>query len=144
MSAYIYFIERDVVFTPSAVSDKGEHVTIKMVSMRPLLRRHQHNSDTGQCEIAVHIPVNYDEKFWVYIYSDKHPRQKIQGCTCLEVYVEDGIITDIIPIREGRPEELNPAGINIKFPSGEYCDSNYEWHKYPMSAPANSWFVWLP
>lgn len=139
MKPYIYFIERDVVFTPSAVSDGGEHVTIKMVSMRPLLRRRQHNSDTGQYEIAVHIPVNYGEKFWVFVYIDKHPRQKIRSFSCLEVDVEDGIITDIIPIGGGRP-----AGIDIKFPSGEYCDSNYEWYKYPMSAPANSWFVWLP
>lgn len=138
MSAYIQFIERDVVFTPSAMAKNGEHVTIKMVSMRPLLRRRQHNSDTGQYEIAVHIPVNYGEKFWMFVYTNKHPRQKIRSCSYLEVDVEDGIITDIMPIGGG------PAGIDIKFPSGEYCDSNYEWHKYPMSAPANSWFVWLP
>lgn len=144
MGPYIYFIERDVVFTPSAMNDKGEHVTIRVVTPRPFLRQRQRNSDTGQHEITVHIPHDCDWKFWVFVFMDRNTRQKIRDWFCLEVYPENGIITDIIPIGERRPEKLNLAGVNIKFPSGEYCNSNYEWHKYPISAPANSWFVWLP
>ena len=143
-AAYIYFIERDVVFTPSAVLDKGEHVTIKMVSTRPLLRRRQRNSDSGRYEIAVHIPVNYGEKFWMFVYIDKHPRQKWRNWFALEIEVDGGVITDVMTYMNRCPEDLNPSGVTVKYPSGEYATSEYEWHKYPMSRPANSAFVWLP
>lgn len=137
MSAYIHFIERDVVFTPSAMAKNGEHVTIKMITMRPLLRRRQRNTDTGQYEIAVHIPINYGEKFWVFVYVDKHPRKKWRNWFALEVEVDDGIITDVVMYMNRCPKDLNPSGITVKYPSGEYDTSEYEWHKY-------SAFVRLP
>lgn len=145
MSAYIIFTESVIYFTPNSTTlNSHGHVAIKVVTPRPFLHKHQYNTDTGRHEIAVHIPINYGEKFWVFVYLDKHPRQRIRSCTCLEVYPENGIITDIIPIGERHPEKLNSAGVNIKFPSGEYTTSEYEWHKYPRHAPANSWFIWLP
>ena len=144
MEPYVYFIERDVVFTPSAITKNGEHVTIKMISMRPLLHKRQRNSDTGQYEIAVHIPVNYGEKFWVFVYIDKHPRQKWRNWFALEVEVDGGVITDVMTYMNRCPEDLNPSGVLVRYPSGEYDTSEYEWHKYPMSALANSAFVRLP
>lgn len=137
MSAHIYFIERDVVFTPSAVSDKGEHVTIKMVTTRPLLRQRQRNTDTGQYEIAVHIPPRFNERFWMFVYLDKHPRKKWRNWFALEVEVDGGIITDVVTYMNRCPEDLNPSGVTVKYPSGEYDTSEYEWHRY-------SAFVRLP
>ena len=131
MSAHIYFLERDVVFTPSAMKS-GEHVTIKMVTMRPLLRRRQHNSETGQYEIAVHIPVNYGEKFWMFIYIDKHPRRKRRDWFALEIEVDGGVITDVVTYMNKCPDNLNPSGVMVKYPSGEYDSAEYEWHRYQM------------
>lgn len=137
MGAYIYFIERDVVFTPSAMNDKGEHVTIKVVTPRPFLRQRQSNTDTGRHEIAVHIPPRFDERFWVFVYLDKHPRKKWRNWFALEIEVDGGVITDVMTYMNRCPEDLNPSGVMVKYPSGEYDTSEYEWHKY-------SAFVRLP
>ena len=146
MNAYIYFMESVVYFTPSAVTlIDHEHVTIKVVTPpRPFLRRHQYNTDTGRHEIAVHIPPRFDERFWVFVYLDKHPRKKWRNWFALEVEVDGGVITDVMTCMNRCPEDLNPSGVMVKYPSGAYDTSGYEWHKYPMSRPANSAFVWLP
>lgn len=144
MKPYIYFIERGVVFTPSAMNGRGEHVTIKVVTPRPFMRQRQRNSDTGRHEIAVHIPPSFDERFWVFVYIDKYPKQKWRNWFALEIEVDRGVITDVMTLINKHPEELNPSGIRVKYPSGDYDTSEYEWHKYPMSYPANSSFVWLP
>ena len=134
MGAYIYFAERGVVFTPSAMN-KGEHVTIKVVTPRPFLRKRQRN--TGRHEIAVHIPPRFDERFWVFVYIDKHPKQKWRNWFALEIEVDGGVITDVMMYMNRCPEDLNPSGVTVKYPSGEYATSEYEWHKY-------SAFVRLP
>ena len=145
MNAYILFTESVVYFTPNATTLNGhEHVTIKVVTPRPFLRRRQYNTDTGQHEIAVHIPPRFDERFWVFVYLDKHPRKKWRNWFALEIEVDGGVITDVMTYMNRCPEDLNPSGVMVKYPSGAYDTSGYEWHKYPMSRPANSAFVWLP
>ena len=145
MSAYIIFAESTVYFTPSAVTLNGhEHVTIKVVTPRPFLRRRQHNTDTGRHEIAVHIPPRFDERFWMFVYIDKHPKQKWRNWFALEIEVDGGVITDVMTYMNRCPEDLNPSGVMVKYPSGAYDTSGYEWHKHPMSRPANSAFMRLP
>ena len=129
-SAYIEFGHNNVIFTPSAINGKGEHVTIKMVTMRPLLRKRQRNTDTGQYEVTVHIPVNYGEKFWVFVYIDKHPRQKWRNWFAFEIEVDGGVITDVMTYMNRCPEDLNPSGVLVRYPSGEYDSAEYEWHRY--------------
>lgn len=137
MRPYVCFIERDVVFTPSAMNNRGEHVAINIVTPNPFQRQRQHNTDTGRHEIAVHISPNFEGKFWVIISVGRKTSQKIW----IEVEVEDGIITDIITI-DGHPEKSGP--VDIKLPSGEWANSVYEWHRYPINFLASAQFVWLP
>lgn len=71
MSAYIIFTESVIYFTPNSTTlNSHGHVAIKVVTPRPFLHKHQYNTDTGRHEIAVHIPINYGEKFWVFVYLD--------------------------------------------------------------------------
>ena len=131
MNAYILFTESVVYFTPSAVTlIDHKHVTIKVVTPRPFLRKRRRN--TGQHEIAVHIPPRFNERFWVFVYLDKHPRQKWRNWFALEIEVDGGIITDVMTYMNRCPEDLNPQGIMVKYPSGAYDTSGYEWHKYQM------------
>ena len=144
MNTYIIFTESMVYFTPNSTTHDHEHVTIKVVTPRPFLHKHQYNTDTGRHEIAVHIPPRFDERFWVFVYLDKHPRKKWRNWFALEVEVGNGVITDVMTYMNRCPEDLNPSGVMVKYPSGEYDSAEYEWHKYSMHTPANSAFVWLP
>ena len=128
MSACINFVERGVIFTPSAMNGKGEHVTIKVVTPRPFLRKRRRN--TGQHEIAVSIPPRFDERFWVFVYLDKHPRKKWRNWFAIEIEVDMGVITDVMTFMNRCPEDLKPQGIMVKYPSWEYDSEEYEWHKY--------------
>ena len=138
MEPYVFFIERDVVFTPSAMNGKGEHVFINVVTPSPFQRQRQRNSETGRHETAVHISPNFEGEFWVVVSIGRKTRQQVW----LEIEVEEGGVIAAVTIIDGNPEGLSLVG--IKFPSGEWAaNSVYEWYRYPIHS-ANSCFVWLP
>ena len=131
-AAYIEFKGNSIIFTPSAVSAKGEHVTIKVIPTVPCPRWHRRRAESMQYEMVVRIPPRFDEKVWVFVYIDKHPRKKWRNWFALEVEVDGGVITDVVTYMNKCPENLNPSGVIVKYPSGEYDSSEYEWHKYQM------------
>lgn len=138
MSAYIEFKENSIIFTPSAVTlIDHEHVTIKVTPAVPCPIWHRRRAESMQHEIVVRIPPRFDEKVWMFVYIDKRPRQKRRDWFILEVEVNMGVITDVITLKNRHPEGLNPSGVMVKYPSGAYDTSGYEWHKYPMSRPVN-------
>ena len=130
MNAYIEFGYNGVVFTPSAMNGRGEHVTIKVVTATPCPKWHRRRAESMQQEMVVRIPPRFDERFWVFVYIDKHPRQKWRNWFALEVEVDGGVITDVMTYMNRCPEDLNPSGVMVKYPSGEYDTSEYEWHRY--------------
>lgn len=130
MKPYIYFTNRSVMFTPSAMAE-GSHTVISVVSPTPSFpRRHQHNVETGRREIAVHIPTGFTGKFWVYVAVDHNPRQKyIAKWFRVRVTAENGIITEIINIREDYedyPDGYEPH-IKVRFPSGYWYELGTDW-----------------
>ena len=134
MNAYVYFTESVIYFTPSAVTlIDHEHVTISVFAPAvpcPIWRRRR--AESMQHEMMVRIPSGFDEKVWVFVYIDKHPRQKLRNWFILEVEVNMGVITDVITLKTRRPEGLNPSGVMVKYPNGAYDTSGYEWHKYQI------------
>lgn len=127
MEPYIYFTNRSIVFTPSAMAE-GSHTVISVVSPVPFPRRHQYNVETGRREIATYVPTRFTGKFWVYIAVDHNPRQKyVSKWFRIRVTAEDGIITEIINIREDYPDGYEPLHIAVRFPSGYWYDMEADW-----------------
>lgn len=54
----------------------------------------------------------------------------VSTCVPITVEVDMGVITDVVTIKNRRPEGLNPSGVMVKYPSGEYDSAEYEWHRY--------------
>ena len=127
MGAYIRFTNCAVVFTPSAMAE-GYHTVISVVAPVPFLKRHQYNVETGRREIAAYVPTGFTGKFWVYVAVDHNPRQRyVAKWFRLEIKVEDGIITEIINIRDDYPDEYEPLHIAVRFPSGYWYDMEADW-----------------
>ena len=123
MESYIRFTNRSVVFTPSAMAE-GNHTVISVVTPTPFSRRHQYNVETGRREIAAYVPTGFTGKFWVYIAVDHNPRQRyVAKWYRVKVTAEDGIITEIINIRD----EYEPLRIAVRFPSGYWYDMEADW-----------------
>lgn len=127
MSAYIYFTESVVYFTPSTMAE-GSHTAISVVSPTPFPRRHQCNTETGRREIAVYVPTGFSGRFWVYVAVDHNPRQRyVAKWFRIRVTAENGTITEIINVRDDYPDEYEPPYIKVRFPSGYWYDMGADW-----------------
>lgn len=128
MEPYIYFTNRSIVFTPSAMAE-GNHTVISVVSpTMPFPRRHQYNVETGRREITAYVPTGFTGKFWVYVAVDHNPRQRyVAKWFRIRVTAEDGIITEIINIREDYPDGYEPPYLKVRFPSGYWYDMEADW-----------------
>ena len=125
MKPYIYFTNRSIVFTPSAMTE-GSHTVISVVA--PFPKQHQYNVGTGRREIAAYVPTGFTGKFWVYVAVDHNPRQRyVAKWFRLEIKAEDGIITEIINIRDDYPDEYEPPYLKVRFPSGYWYELGTDW-----------------
>lgn len=126
MSAYVYFTNSAVMFTPSAMAE-GSHTVISVVAPA-WERRHQYNVETGRREIAVYVPTGFTGKFWVYVAVDHNPRQRyVAKWFRLEITAENGTITEIMNIRDDYPDEYEPPYIRVRFPSGYWYKMGTDW-----------------
>lgn len=126
LESYIYFTNRSVVFTPSAMAE-GSHTVVSVVAPA-FPRRHQYNGETGRREIAVYVPTGFTGKFWVYVAVDHNPRQRyVAKWFRIRVTAEDGIITEIINIREDYPDRYEPPYLKVRFPSGYWYELGTDW-----------------
>lgn len=127
MEAYIRFTNGSVVFTPSAMAE-GSHTIISVVAPVSFLKRHQYNTDTGRREIAAYVPHNFTGNFWVYAAVDHNPRQRyVSKWFRIRVTAENGVITEVINIREDYPDGYEPPYIKVRFPSGYWYDMEADW-----------------
>lgn len=127
MEAYIKFTNCAVVFTPSAMAE-GNHTVISVVAPVSFLKRHQYNVETGRREIAAYVPTGFSGRFWVYIAVDHNPRQRyVAKWFRLKITAENGVITEVINIREDYPDEYEPPYIKVRFPSGYWYDMEADW-----------------
>lgn len=127
MEAYIKFTNRSVVFTPSAMAE-GSHTVISVVAPTPFPRRHQYNVETGRRELVAYVPTGFPGSFWVYVAVDHNPGQKyVSKWFRVKVTAENGIITEIINIREDYPDGYEPLHIAVRFPSGYWYDMEADW-----------------
>ena len=133
MSAYVYFAESTVYFTPNAVTLNGhEHVTIKVVTPRPFLRRHQYNVETGRHETTLYIPRNFTGKFVVSVSTDFPKRRKSASrLHRLGVSVEKGAIIGIVNL-----DSYRLPYVEVSFPSGYWGELGMNWQ-------ADDWEVWV-
>lgn len=127
MESYIYFTNCSVVFTPSAMAE-GSHVIVSVVTPMPFQKRHQYNVETGQKEISAYVPTGFSGSFLVYVAVDHNPRQKyVAKWFRIRVTVENGVITEIVNIREDYPDEYEPIHVAVRFPSGYWYDMEADW-----------------
>ena len=127
MNAYIYFTNRSIVFTPSAMAE-GNHTMISVVAPTPFPKQHQYNIETGRREIAAYVPTGFSGSFWVYVAVDHNPRQRyVAKWFRVKVTAENGVITEVINIREDYPDGYKPPYIKVRFPSGYWYDMEADW-----------------
>ena len=127
MEAYIRFTNRSIVFTPSAMAE-GNHTIISVVAPMPFLKRHQYNVKTGRREIAAYVPTGFTGKFWVYVAVDHNPRQRyVAKWFRVKVTAENGVITEVINIRDDYPDEYEPIHVAVRFPSGYWYGLGADW-----------------
>ena len=133
MSAYVYFTESTVYFTPNAVTLNGhEHVTIS-VSAPEAITRHNHNdARTGRRETLVRIPYNFTGKFVVNVSTDYLKRRKSAArLHRLGVTVKKGVIIGIVNLDSDRLPY-----VEVIFPSGYWGELGANWQ-------ADDWEVWV-
>ena len=127
MNAYILFNNCSIVFTPSAMAE-GSHTTISVVSPVPFPKRHQYNVETERRELVAYVPTGFSGRFWVYVAVDHNARHKyVSKWFRLKITVENGIITEIINIRDDYPDDYEPPYIKVRFPSGYWYDMGADW-----------------
>ena len=133
MSAYIYFTESTVYFTPNAVTLGGhEHVTISVSAPAAITKRNRNDARTGRRETAVYIPHNFTGKFVVTVATDYPKRQKNAArIHRLGVSVEKGIIIGVINLDSDRFPY-----VEVSFPSGYLGELGMNWQ-------ASDWEVWV-
>jgi hypothetical protein len=134
MSAYIYFTESVVYFTPSAVTLNGhEHVTISVSSAPAAITRHNRNdARTGRRETLVRIPCNFTGKFVVTVATDYPKRQKnADRIHRLGVTVKKGVIIGVTDLGNDRLPY-----VEVSFPSGYWGELGTNWS-------ASDWEVWV-
>ena len=124
MSAYIYFTESTVYFTPNAVTLNGhEHVTIGVTAPAAITKHNRNDARTGRRETLIHIPYDFTGKFVVNVATDYPKRRKSAArLHRLGVTVKKGIIIGIINLDSDRLPY-----VEVRFPSGCWGELGANW-----------------
>lgn len=133
MSAYVYFTESTVYFTPNAVTlNSHEHVTIGVTAPTAITKRNRNDARTGRRETIIHIPHDFTGKFVVNVATDYPKRQKSAArLHHLGITVEKGIIIGVTNL-----DYDNLPYVEVSFPSGY-------WGELGMNWSASDWEVWV-
>ena len=133
MSAYVYFTESTVYFTPNAVTLGGhEHVTISAITPAAITKRNRSDARTGRRETLIRVPYDFTGKFTITVSTDYPKRQKNAArIHRLGVSVEKGIIVGVINL----DYDILPY-VEVSFPSGYWGELGMNWQ-------ADDWEVWV-
>ena len=133
MSAYVYFTESTVYFTPNAVTLGGhEHVTISVSAPAAITKHHRNDARTGRRETLIRVPYDFTGKFVVNVATDYPKRQKNAArIHRLGVSVEKGVIVGIVNLDSDRLPY-----VEVSFPSGYWVELGANWS-------SNDWEVWV-
>ena len=133
MSAYIYFTESTVYFTPNAVTLNGhEHVVIGVSAPAAITKRNRNDARTGRRETALYIPHKFTGKFVVNVTTDFPKRRKsVARLHRLGVTVKSGIIIGVTNLDSDRLPY-----VEVSFPSGYWGELGVNWS-------ADDWEVWV-
>lgn len=133
MSAYIYFTESTVYFTPNATTlNDHEHVVISVSAPAAITKCHRNDSRTGRRETLIRIPYDFTGKFTITVSTDYPKRQKNAArIHRLGVTVEKGIIIGVINLDYDRV-----PFVEVSFPSGSWGELGDNWQ-------ASDWEVWV-
>ena len=133
MKPYIYFTNRSVVFTPSAITlHDHEHVVISAITPAAITKCHHNDARTGRRETALYIPRDFTGKFVVTVATDYPKRQKNAArLHRLGVAVNKGIIIGVINLDSDRFPY-----VEVRFPSGYWGELGANWQ-------ASDWEVWV-
>lgn len=133
MSAYIFFTESVVYFTPNSTTLNGhEHVTIGVTAPAAITKCHRNDARTGRREIAIYIPNDFSGKFVVNVSTDYPKRQKSAArLHRLGVTVEKGAIIGVTNLDYDRLPY-----VEVSFPSGYWGELGTNWS-------ASDWEVWV-
>lgn len=132
MSAYIFFTESVIYFTPNSTTHDHEHVTISVSAPEAITKCHRRDARTGRRETALYIPHNFTGKFVVNVATDFTKRQKNAArLHRLGVSVEKGVIIGIVNLDSDRV-----PFVEVSFPSGY-------WGELGMNWSADDWEVWV-
>ena len=133
MSAYVYFTESTVYFTPNAVTLNGhEHVTISAITPAAITKCHRSDARTGRRETTLYIPYDFTGKFVVTVATDFPKRQRNAArLHRLGVTVEKGIIVGVTNLDYDRLPY-----VEVSFPSGYWGELGTNWE-------ASDWEVWV-
>lgn len=132
MSAYIYFTESTVYFTPSSTTHDHEHVTIGVTAPAVVTKCYHNDARTGRRETVVRIPHDFTGKFTITVATDFPKRQRNAArIHRLGVSVEKGVIVGVINLDSDRLPY-----VEVSFPSGY-------WGELGMNWSANDWEVWV-
>lgn len=133
MSAYVYFTESTVYFTPNAVTLGGhEHVTINVSAPAAITKHNRNDARTGRRETIVRIPHDFTGKFVVTVTTDFPKRRKNAArLHRIGVSVEKGVIIGIVNLDSDRV-----PFVEVSFPSGYWGELGANWQ-------ASDWEVWV-
>ena len=133
MSAYVYFTESTVYFTPNAVTLGGhEHVTIGITAPAAITKHNRNDARTGRRETIVRIPHDFTGKFVVNVTTDFPKRRKSAArLHRLGVTVNKGVIIGIVNLDYDRLPY-----VEVSFPSGYWGELGMNWE-------ASDWEVWV-
>ena len=133
MSAYIFFTESVVYFTPSAVTmNDHEHVTINVSAPAAITKCHRNDARTGRRETTLYIPHDFTGKFIINVATDFLKRQKNAArLHRLGVTVKKGVIIRVINLGYDRIPY-----VEVSFPSGYWGELGMNWQ-------ASDWEVWV-
>lgn len=133
MSAYIFFTESVVYFTPNAVTlNDHEHVTIGVTAPAAIVKRNRKDARTGRRETILCIPRYFTGKFVVNVSTDYPKRQKSAArLHRLGVTVNSGVIIGVTNLDYDRLPY-----VEVSFPSGYWGELGTNWS-------ASDWEVWV-
>ena len=133
MSAYVYFTESTVYFTPNAVTLGGhEHVTISVSAPAAITKHHRNDARTGRRETLIRVPYDFTGKFVVNVATDYPKRQKNAArIHRLGVTVKNGVIIGVTNLDYDRLPY-----VEVRFPSGYWGELGANWS-------ADDWEVWV-
>lgn len=133
MSAYVYFTESAVYFTPNSTTlHNHEHVTIGIAAPAAITKRQRRDARTGRRETALYIPHDFTGKFTITVSTDYPKRQRNAArIHRLGVTVKNGVIIGVVNLDSDRV-----PFVEVGFPSGY-------WGSLGMNWSADDWEVWV-